>query len=77
MLCFENREQQANQVIDYLRVKLRSLIADRKGLETLEYAMFAVGYLVVISGVVATLRTGLTTAYGNIGTWIVGQASKM
>jgi len=64
-------------MIDYLRVKLRGLMADKKGLETLEYAVFAVAFVVVIGGIVSALSGQLTTAYGDIGNWISGQAKLM
>ena len=56
---------------------LRGVRNDSRGLETLEYAVFAVAFVVIIGGVVAGLSGNLTTAYGDIGNWISGQASKM
>jgi len=64
----------------YLRVlvsALRALTADKKGLETLEYTVFAVAFVVVISGVVAALSTQETAAYHSIGNWMAGQAKQM
>ena len=56
---------------------LRAVRSDERGLETLEYAVFAVAFVVIIGGVVAGLSGNLTTAYGDIGNWISGQAAEM
>ena len=64
-------------MIDYVRMRLRALMGDQKGLETLEYAVFAVAFVVIIGGVVAALSGDLTTAYTDIGHWIAGQAEDM
>jgi len=40
------------------------LMADKSGLETLEYAVFAVGFVGVIGGVITALSTPLKVAYG-------------
>jgi len=64
-------------MIDYVEAKLRALVADKKGLETLEYAVFAVAFVVVIGGIVSALSGNLTTAFGDIGNWISGQAADM
>ena len=48
---------------DFTRSR-RYLMADKRGLETLEYAVFAVGFIVIIGGVVTALSTQLKVAYG-------------
>ena len=48
---------------DFTRSR-RCLMADKRGLETLEYAVFAVGFVVVIGGVITALSTQLKVAYG-------------
>ena len=60
-----------------LTQQLRAVIEDKKGLESLEYAVFAVAFLVIISGVVVALSTTLATAYSDIGNWIVARAGAM
>ena len=56
---------------------LRAVRGDTRGLETLEYAVFAVAFVVVIGTVVAGLSGNLTNAYNDIGNWISAQASGM
>src|SRR5437588_710343 len=56
---------------------LRAVIKDEKGLESLEYAVFAVAFLVIISGVVVALSGTLSTAYSDIGNWIATRAGAM
>ena len=57
--------------------KFRAVITDEKGMETLEYAVFAVAFLVIIAGVVAALGGTLGTAYSDIGNWIAAKANAM
>ena len=64
-------------MFDALRRMLGSVAKDRHGLETLEYAVFAVAFVIAIGGVVGQLKTTMTTAYSDIGTWIATQATKM
>ena len=56
---------------------VRAIRRDERGLETLEYAVFAVAFVVIIGGVVGTLSGSLTAAYNDIGNWIMGQAADM
>ena len=56
---------------------LRAAMSDNRGLESLEYAVFAVAFVVIIGGVVSALAGDLGTAYSDIGNWIAGQAAAM
>src|SRR5271166_5188057 len=51
------------EAADFTRFR-RCLMADKSGLETLEYAVFAVGFVGVIGGVITALSTQLKVAYG-------------
>jgi Flp pilus assembly pilin Flp len=64
-------------MINTVRRKLSALFGDKKGLETLEYAVFAVAFLVVIVSVTTALSSNLSSAYSSIGNWIKTQAGNM
>ena len=55
----------------------RSALRDKRGLETLEYAVFAVLFVIAIGGFVAALSPGVRTTYGDLGNWIVAQAAAL
>ena len=57
--------------------QLRAVIKDKKGLESLEYAVFAVAFLVIIGGVIVALSGALSTTYSDIGNWITALANGM
>ena len=60
-----------------IALQLRAVFKDERGLETLEYAVFAAAFLVIIAGAVALLSGDIATAYSDIGQYIQGQAAKM
>ena len=64
-------------MIGKVGLELRALIRDKKGLESLEYAVFAVAFLVIIGGGIALLSTDLSTAYADIGNFISSKAAAM
>ena len=53
----------------------RGVLRDKRGLETLEYAAFAVLFVVIIGGCVAALGPGVNTTYETLGNWVVTQAA--
>jgi Flp pilus assembly pilin Flp len=58
-------------------LRLRALLKDKRGLETLEYAVFAAAFLGVIAAAVALLSGDLSSAYGSIGDFIKNSASNV
>jgi Flp pilus assembly pilin Flp len=56
---------------------LQILFADKKGTEALEYAVFAIAFLVIIAGVVAALSGNLSGAYTSIASWMNSTAAKI
>jgi hypothetical protein len=64
-------------VIQILIDHLRALIQDKKALETLEYAVFAAAFLIMVTGAVALLAPSMSSAYADIGTYIVNLATNM
>lgn len=47
---------------------IRGASSDRKGVTAAEYAILAVGVIIVVGGAVATFGTELTAAFTRIGT---------
>jgi len=70
-------EEERKIMIKNFAQQLRAVIKDKKGLESLEYAVFAVAFLVIINGVVIALSSTLSTAYSDIGSWITTTAGAM
>jgi len=64
-------------MVKKLAQQLRAVIEDKKGLESLEYAVFAVAFLVIIGGVVIALSGAMSTAYSDIGHWLTTTAAAM
>jgi Flp pilus assembly pilin Flp len=64
-------------LINMVIQKLRAVVRDERGLETLEYAVFAAAFLVIIAGAVALLSGDIATAYSDIGVFIKNQAAAM
>jgi Flp pilus assembly pilin Flp len=57
--------------------RIHAAIKDRRGLETLEYAVFAASFLLFVAGAVNLLKGNVNTAYSDIGQFVLKQASKM
>jgi Flp pilus assembly pilin Flp len=57
--------------------QVRAVIKDKKGLESLEYAVFAVAFLVIIGGIIVALNSAMSTTYSDIGNWITTLANGM
>ena len=55
--------------------RFRSALRDKRGLESLEYAMLALLLVVAIWGFVAAMAPGVSSAYEDLGNWIVDQAN--
>jgi Flp pilus assembly pilin Flp len=72
-----HNEQELKPMANMLMRRLRAVIRDERGLETLEYAVFAAAFLVIIAGAVALLSTDIATAYSDIGNFIQTQAGNM
>ena len=51
------------------------LLHDRRGLESLEYAVLAILLLGAVWGCIAALAVGVDATYQELGNWIVDQAS--
>ncbi len=64
-------------MVNMIAERLRALLKDERGLETLEYAVFAAAFLVIIAGAVALLSADISTAYTDIGSFIQTQAGNM
>jgi Flp pilus assembly pilin Flp len=62
-------------MIYMIALQLRAALKDKRGLETLEYAVFAAAFLGVIAAAVALLSGDLSSAYGSIGTYIKTSAA--
>jgi len=64
-------------VLEKLVHCLVAAINDRRGLETLEYAVFGVAFVGLIVGGVALLGADMSAAYTGIGTYIQNQVGQM
>ena len=53
------------------------VLHDKRGMETVEYAVFAVGFLIAIGGFVAAVEPGVVATYDDLGNWIVTQAAAL
>jgi Flp pilus assembly pilin Flp len=62
-------------MIYMIALRLRAALKDKRGLETLEYAVFAAAFLGVIAAAVALLSGDLSSAYGSIGNYIKTSAA--
>ncbi len=56
---------------------LRGAASDRKGVTAAEYAILAVGVVIVVGGAVLAFRGQLNTAFSNIGTQISAQQTSI
>jgi Flp pilus assembly pilin Flp len=50
---------------------------DNRGLETLEYAVFAAAFLAVIAGVFSVFAPGISSTYSTIGAFVSNTANGM
>ena len=57
--------------------QLRAVLKDKKGLESLEYAVFAVAFLVIIGAVTLAMSSTLSGAYSDIGHWLLANAAAL
>ena len=64
-------------MIYMIALRLRAALKDKRGLETLEYAVFAAAFLGVIAAAVLLLSGDLKTAYGSIGNFIAQSAANV
>jgi Flp pilus assembly pilin Flp len=66
-------------MIQALNRCFRALIIekDNRGLENLEYAVFAASFLFFVAGAANLLKSNVNTAYNDIGQFVLKQASKM
>lgn len=55
--------------------RLRGAIADRKGVSAAEYAILAVGVILVVGSAVATFTPQLRTAFSRVGSAISSAGS--
>ena len=60
-----------------LIASFRGKLSDRKGVSAAEYAILAVGVVIVVGGAVAAFGTDLTAAFNAIGTEISAQQSTL
>jgi len=56
---------------------VRAATRDRRGLETLEYAVFAASFLFVIAAAVSSLSGNVKAAYTDVGVFVLNQGAKM
>ena len=59
-------------MLEFVKVRLRSLIADRKGISSLEYAVMAVGIVGTVALAATTLGQDISTGLLVIGSYISG-----
>ena len=64
-------------MIKKFRRQLLVVANDKKGLESLEYAVFAVAFLVIIGAVTVALSSSLSSAYSDIGNWLLTTAAAL
>ena len=64
-------------MVQMFREHLRAAVNDRRGLETLEYAVFAAAFLSVIAGVMSLFTPGISGTYTDIGVFISNIGSGM
>ena len=57
--------------------KIRAALKSERGLETLEYAVFAAAFLVIVAGAVTLMSADISAAYTDIGNFISSQGGKM
>lgn len=62
-------------MINKIGQHFRAVMKDEKGLESLEYTVFALAFLVIIGGIELMLSSTLATAYSDIGNWLTAQAA--
>jgi len=60
-------------MFDYVLFRLRALLADRKGISSLEYAVMAVGIVGAVATAALALGGDISTALTGIGDYIKGQ----
>jgi Flp pilus assembly pilin Flp len=56
---------------------IRGAASDRKGVTAAEYAILAVGVVIVVGGAVLAFAPGLNTAFSNIGSQITSTQSSV
>jgi Flp pilus assembly pilin Flp len=56
---------------------LRGAVSDRKGVTAAEYAILAVGVVIVVGGAVAAFRGTLTDAFTGIGTQVTSTQTSL
>ena len=56
---------------------LRGAASDKKGVTAAEYAILAVGIVIVVGGAVMAFEGTLSQAFSNIGTQILNQHSSL
>lgn len=61
-------------MLHYFLTAIRSTAADRKGVTAAEYAVLAVGVIIVVAGAVSLFGSSLNTAFTNIGLQVVSAA---
>ena len=64
-------------MLEILVHRMRVVIRDRRGLETVECAVFGVAFVGVIIGGAAMLGADMSAAYAGIDTYIQNQVDKM
>jgi pilus assembly protein Flp/PilA len=64
-------------MIRTLLASLRGAASDRKGVTAAEYAILAVGVVIVVGGAVLAFAPALNTAFNNIGTQITSTQSSI
>jgi len=57
--------------------QIRAVLTDERGLETLEYAVFAAAFLVIVAGAVTLMSADISAAYTDIGNFISSQGAAM
>jgi Flp pilus assembly pilin Flp len=60
-----------------IRQTLRALVADDKGVETIEYAVFAVAVIAVVLAVVSQMGATASEAYKELGNWVSTQFARL
>jgi Flp pilus assembly pilin Flp len=60
-------------MLEYALIRLKTLIGDRKGISSLEYAVMAVGIVGAVAAAAVTLGTDIADALNNIGSYISGK----
>jgi len=57
--------------------QIRAVLENERGLETLEYAVFAAAFLVIVAGAVTLLSSDISAAYTDIGQFISSEGASM